>query len=299
MFQLPSPLQKIENEWTKKFDIQLYIKRDDLIHAAVSGNKWRKLKYNLTQAKYENKNTILTFGGAYSNHITATAKACELLGFNSIGIIRGEAYFPLNKSLQFAADCGMQLLYLDREHYKNKNISPLLEQIETNEAAIFIVPEGGANEYAIQGCTEIVDEINQQLMENYSTKNFDFICCASGTGTTIAGISMNLLAHQTAIGFSVLKHDTLKQEILSRIPNLKDNFSMQAAHFGGYAKTTPALLQFIRDFYKTNNIILDYVYTGKMMYAFFDMLSKGFFPSKSTIVVVHTGGVMNANLFEE
>ncbi|HMV15658.1 MAG TPA: pyridoxal-phosphate dependent enzyme [Chitinophagales bacterium] len=299
MFQLPSPLQKIENEWTKKFDIQLYIKRDDLIHAAVSGNKWRKLKYNLTQAKYENKNTILTFGGAYSNHITATAKACELLGFNSIGIIRGEAYFPLNKSLQFAADCGMQLLYLDREHYRNKNISPLLEQIETNEAAIFIVPEGGANEYAIQGCTEIVDEINQQLMENYSTKNFDFICCASGTGTTIAGISMNLLAHQTAIGFSVLKHDTLKQEILSRIPNLKDNFSMQAAHFGGYAKTTPALLQFIRDFYKTNNIILDYVYTGKMMYAFFDMLSKGFFPSKSTIVVVHTGGVMNANLFEE
>ncbi|HND83336.1 MAG TPA: hypothetical protein PKY54_08325, partial [Chitinophagales bacterium] len=153
MFQLPSPLQKIENEWTKKFDIQLYIKRDDLIHAAVSGNKWRKLKYNLTQAKYENKNTILTFGGAYSNHITATAKACELLGFNSIGIIRGEAYFPLNKSLQFAADCGMQLLYLDREHYRNKNISPLLEQIETNEAAIFIVPEGGANEYAIQGCT--------------------------------------------------------------------------------------------------------------------------------------------------
>lgn len=299
MFQLPSPLQKIENEWTKKFDIQLYIKRDDLIHAAVSGNKWRKLKYNLSQAKYENKNTILTFGGAYSNHITATAKACELLGFNSIGIIRGEAYFPLNKSLQFAADCGMQLLYLDREHYRNKNISPLLEQIETNEAAIFIVPEGGANEYAIQGCTEIVDEINQQLMENYSTKNFDFICCASGTGTTIAGISMNLLAHQTAIGFSVLKHDTLKQEILSRIPNLKDNFSMQAAHFGGYAKTTPALLQFIRDFYKTNNIILDYVYTGKMMYAFFDMLSKGFFPSKSTIVVVHTGGVMNANLFEE
>lgn len=175
----------------------------------------------------------------------------------------------------------------------------MLEQIEANEAAVFIVPEGGANEYAIQGCTEIVDEINQQLMENYSTKNFDFICCASGTGTTIAGISMNLLAHQTAIGFSVLKHDTLKQEILSRIPNLKDNLSMQAAHFGGYAKTTPALLQFIRDFYKTNNIILDYVYTGKMMYAFFDMLSKGFFPSKSTIVVVHTGGVMNANLFEE
>lgn len=297
MLKLPSPLQKIENELTRKFNVQLFIKRDDLIHQEISGNKWRKLKYNIKQAAYENKKTILTFGGAFSNHITATAKACAVFGFKSIGIIRGEEYFPLNKSLQFAKDCGMQLFYLDRENYKSKNIASFLSQSLFAENDIYFLPEGGANELAVKGCAEIVDEIHTQLAED-NNKNFDFICCACGTGTTLTGIASNLKSHQQAIGIAVLKYDKLQEEILQNNPNLSSSISIFNYPFGGYAKTSPQLIQFIKEFYTAHHILLDYVYTGKMMFGVFDLLSKNYFPKNSTIVVVHTGGVMNANVFE-
>lgn len=286
MFLLPSPLQKIENELTQQFKINLYLKRDDLIHPEISGNKWRKLKYNIEVAKRENKDTILTFGGAFSNHITATAKAAEVFKFKSIGIIRGEEHQPLNKSLQFAKDCGMQLYYLDRENYKNKNIDALPT---THDAQFtYILPEGGANALAIKGCAEIVDEINI---------DFDFIISACGTGTTIAGIASNLKTHQKALGIAVLKHEKLKEDIIHNNPDLKSEFLILDSHFGGYAKTSPALIQFIKTFYLEHNILLDYVYTGKMMYGIFDLISNNYFPENTTIVAVHTGGVMNANVF--
>jgi len=288
LLQLPSSLHKIENELTKQFGIHLFLKRDDLIHPEISGNKWRKLKYNLQQAKQERKTTILTFGGAYSNHITATAKACELFGFQSIGIIRGEEHQTLNKSLQFAKDCAMKLIYIDRENYKNKNLDSLLLNLDS----YYILPEGGANELAIKGCAEIADEIDM---------DFDFICCPSGTATTITGIASNIKKHQQAIGFSVLKgidflnNELIKQQNSFTLNRLSFNTNY---HFNGYAKINNELVDFIKLFYTEQNILLDYVYTGKMMYGIFDMIQNEKFAKGSTIIAVHTGGVMNANVFD-
>ncbi|MDB5225813.1 MAG: 1-aminocyclopropane-carboxylate deaminase [Bacteroidota bacterium] len=286
-FLLPSPLQQIENELTRKFNIHLFIKRDDLIHPQISGNKWRKLKYNIEQARKENKNTMLTFGGAYSNHITAVAAAGKLLGFITVGIIRGEEHAPLNKSLQFAKDCGMKLLYVDRETYRNKNYELQFTNYDLNKDDIYLLPEGGANELGVKGCKEIVDEIYI---------DFDFICSACGTGTTLAGIVQNLKPHQTAVGIAILKHETLANEIVSKFGIQHSSFNIQHYPFGGYAKTTPELIKFIKDFYDEQQIMLDYVYTGKMMYGIYDLISKNYFPENSTVVVVHTGGVVNANV---
>jgi 1-aminocyclopropane-1-carboxylate deaminase len=289
IFQLPSRLDKITNELTRKHSINLFLKRDDLIHPEISGNKWRKLKYNLAKAKEENKSAILTFGGAFSNHITATAKACEVFGFKSIGIIRGEAYLPLNKSLQFAKDCGMELIYLNREKYRSKNISDFRFQIlDFDEINTYILPEGGANELAVKGCAEIVSEIDI---------DFDYICCASGTGTTIAGIASNLQPHQQAIGFPVLKGGGFLYDEIKKLINV-ECLLMTEYHFGGYAKTTPELIKFIKEFYQEHQILLDYVYTGKLLYGIFDLISKNYFPENATIIAVHTGGVMNANVFD-
>lgn len=294
LFQLPTRLDCIENALTREQDIRLFLKRDDLIHAEISGNKWRKLKYNIEAAKQRQKKTLLTFGGAFSNHITATAAAGKYLGFKTVGIIRGEEHLPLNASLQFAVDAGMQLHYLDRTSFRNIrtsdetfNPSDWNIHLEMDEKDIYVIPEGGANTLALQGCREIVDEI---------IFDFDYICCASGTGTTIAGIADNLKEHQQAIGFAVLKHDNFLQEIHDKFPNTSICLSIQNAHFGGYAKTTPELLRFIYNFQEEHRIALDYVYTGKLMYHLFELIAQGFFPEKSTIIAVHTGGVANASV---
>jgi 1-aminocyclopropane-1-carboxylate deaminase len=290
IFNLPTRLDEISNELTRQFKVNLFIKRDDLIHPEIPGNKWRKLKYNIAQAQLEHKTTLLTFGGAFSNHITATAAAGKYLGFKTIGIIRGEEYTPLNKSLQFAKDCGMELIYLDREKYRSKNISDFRFQIsDFAESKICILPEGGANTLALKGCSEIVDEIDI---------DFDYICCACGTGTTIAGMATNLKPHQHALGFAVLKHDNLLEEITENLFIHNSKLSIQNYPFGGYARTTPELIQFIKDFYKEHQILLDYVYTGKLMYGIFDLISKNYFPENTTIISVHTGGVTNANVFD-
>lgn len=287
MFELPSPLQRIENNITRDYGINLFIKRDDLIHPEISGNKWRKLKYNIQQAKAEQKNTLLTFGGAFSNHITAVASAGKHLNFNTIGIIRGEEYSPLNASLQFAQDCGMQLIYVSRDKYKTKIVD--LEDLNLYQDELFIIPEGGANALGVKGCSELVDEIDI---------DFDCICCACGTGTTIAGIATQLASHQQAIGFPVLKNghflaDEIRKMTTANVQLVTDY------HFGGYAKTTQELIQFIKDFYKEQNILLDYVYTGKLLYGIMDLIKKNYFEKKSTVIAVHTGGVMNANVFKK
>ena len=286
MFNLPSSLQAVQNDITRKFKIHLFIKRDDLIHPEVSGNKWRKLKYNLEQARLENKTTLLTFGGAFSNHITATAAAGKLLGFKTIGIIRGEEYQPLNKSLQFAADSGIELYYINRVAYKDKKHIP--SSLFSDIDSMYILPEGGANVWAVKGCTEITDEIQT---------DFDFICCACGTGTTLAGIAGNLKAHQQALGFPVLKNGDFLTEEIKKFTTA-DFQLMTDYHFGGYAKTSPELIQFIKDFYAEHQILLDYVYTGKMMYGIMDLIAKNYFPPESVVIAVHTGGVMNANVLD-
>ncbi len=286
MFVLPTPLQPVQNHLTRANNIRLFLKRDDLIHPEISGNKWRKLKYNIAQAKLEHKSTLLTFGGAYSNHITATAAAGKLLGFRTIGIIRGEEYHPLNKSLQFAVDAGMQLIYQSRTAYKNKETIPAA--LFPNLDSIYVIPEGGANGLAVKGCAELVAEIHM---------DFDYICCACGTGTTLAGIAGHLKPHQQAIGFPVLKNGAFLSDEIKRLTSA-DFQLMTDYHFGGYAKTTPELLQFIKDFYTEHQVLLDYVYTGKMMFGIMDLIAKGYFPPESTVIAVHTGGVMNANVLD-
>ena len=271
--------------------------RLDIIHPYISGNKWYKLKYNLEEAKKKNKGTLVTFGGAYSNHIAATAAAGKEFGFNTIGVIRGEelatsprlsddpllkqerAEQPLNHTLRFAKGCGMQLHFVSRGDYRKRDSPEFLKLIPELPNDYYLLPEGGTNELAIKGCAEILSLIDIP---------FDFICCPVGTGGTIAGIISSLKKNQKAIGFSVLKG--LEFPFSSPSP-LQEGDIVTDYHFGGYAKHTPELLKFIDDFEKQNNIPLEQVYTGKMMFGIYDLIKKNHFLKNSTVIAIHTGGL--------
>jgi len=293
-----SPLQKLQSDFLDKADIQLYIKRDDLIHPLFGGNKWRKLKYNLIHAREQNIDTLLTLGGAWSNHIHATAAAGKHFGFHTIGIIRGEEHDPLNATLSFAKSQGMQLHYIDRQQYRQKNEPRFIEELKRRFGNIYILPEGGSNQLAICGCEEIVPEVNEQLSQQADTA-FDYICCASGTGATLAGLASMISREQQAIGFSALKGDFLQHEVrrfiegnetgdMSTISNWRVE---NRHHFGGYAKASDELINFIRTFRTRYAVELDAVYTGKMFYGLFDMIASAEFAPGSVIVAVHSGGL--------
>ena len=267
--------------------ISVTIKREDLIHPFVSGNKFRKLKYNLLQAKEENQETLLTFGGAYSNHIAAVAFAGKENGFKTIGIIRGDELrdkIATNPTLQFAQDCGMQFEFISREEYRLKNEIPFLENLKQQHGDFFLIPEGGTNELAIKGCQEILTKEDAQ---------FNYICCAVGTGGTISGIINSVLPHQKVLGFPALKGDFLKDEIRSFVNNdCDENWELITEyHFGGYGKVNQDLISFINQFFKNNNIPLDPIYTGKMVFGVIDMIDTNYFPSESKILLIHTGGI--------
>ncbi len=275
--------------------IQLFIKRDDLLHPLVSGNKWRKLKYNLLEMKRQEKGTLLTFGGAYSNHIYATAAAGKLFGFNTIGFIRGEAHTPLNSTLAYATAAGMELHYLNRETYRNKDESKFVENLKSRFQHCYLLPEGGSNEFAVQGCAELVPEINIP---------FDTICAACGTGATFAGIIEGLQPHQKAIGFSALHADGYFETEINRYLNLASptaaNYSIfYNYHLGGYARVTKELVYFMDWFKDTFDIQLDPVYTGKLMYGIFDLIKKRYFTPGSSVVAVHTGGLQGLEGMKE
>ncbi len=264
--------------------ISLFIKREDLIHPIVSGNKFRKLKYNLLQAKTENQTSLLTFGGAFSNHIAAVAFAGKENGFKTIGIIRGEELnnkVSENPTLQFAQDCGMQLEFITREDYREKNESNFLNQIKIKFGEFYIIPEGGTNELAIKGCEEILTPEDTK---------FDYICCAIGTGGTISGIINSALPNQKVLGFPALKGDFLQNEI--RIFARNKNWELITDyHFGGYGKICPKLVEFMNQFYKKNQILLDPIYTGKMVFGVMNMIEGKYFPENSKILLIHTGGI--------
>lgn len=246
------------------------------------------MKYNLEAATEQNYDTLLTFGGAYSNHIYASAAAGKRLGFNTIGIIRGETHQPLNPTLQFASDCGMQLEYIDRTSYRQKNQPEFIGQLKEKFGRFYLLPEGGSNALALRGCAEIIEEINQ---------DFDYVCSACGTGATLAGIISALEAEQKAIGFSALKgggflSDEIKIFLQQANTTPKAQWQINTDyHFGGYAKSTPELWQFIEQFKQNFDIPLDGVYTGKMFYGLFDLIGKSYFPEGSRIVAIHTGGL--------
>ncbi len=264
--------------------VKVFIRREDLIHPFVSGNKFRKLKYNLLQAKKENQHTLLTFGGAYSNHIAATAFAGKEHGFQTVGVIRGEeleAKIDENPTLQFAQDCGMKFEFVSRDTYRLKDTANFVEKLREKHGSFYLVPEGGTNEFAVNGCEEIL---------NKADEDYDFICCAVGTGGTISGLINGSFEGQKVLGFPALKGDFLQKDIRNFAKN--NNFSLlNEYHFGGYGKVTSELIEFINSFYKKNKIPLDPIYTGKMVFGVIDLIQKNYFPKNAKILLIHTGGM--------
>ncbi|WP_041233005.1 1-aminocyclopropane-1-carboxylate deaminase/D-cysteine desulfhydrase [Cylindrospermum stagnale] len=291
---VPPPIQRINSEIAHHAGVALDVLRLDLMHPWVNGNKWFKLKYNLLEAKQKNLTTLLTFGGAYSNHIFATAAAGNLLGFRTIGVIRGEERLPLNSTLSFAVQQGMQLVYLNRERYRQRQTVELQAELRQQFGEVFIIPEGGSNLNGVRGCMEIIEAVGA----------VDTVCVACGTGTTLAGMALSLHQGQNAIAFPVLKNgDFLAAEIGNLLTNYLDS-GMPAPnstpaswelvcdyHFGGYAKVNDQLLQFAQQFTKDYNIPLDYVYTAKMFFGVMDLLQQGFFQKGDRILLIHTGGL--------
>ena len=270
-------------------NIQVFIKREDLLHPNISGNKFRKLKYNLMAARKAGYQTLLTFGGAYSNHIAAVAAAGHEFGFHTIGIIRGEELVDKingnaihNPTLSLAQQHGMQFKFISRADYRDKTKPEFIEQLKHEHGEFYLIPEGGSNTLAVQGCSEILTEQDKQ--------HFDYICCVVGTGGTIAGIIESSSNRQTVFGFPALKGDFLQAEIEQWTS--KTNWKLiNNYHFGGYAKTTPELLQFVQDFKQTTTIEIEPIYTGKMLFGLFDLIDKGYFPANSQILAIHTGGL--------
>ena len=278
---------QVQNQFAfldKERNIQVYIKREDLIHPFVSGNKFRKLKYNLAEAKKRNFDTLLTFGGAFSNHIAAVAAAGKVEGFKTIGVIRGEELAIEtngNPTLKFASENGMQFEFVSREQYRPKTAPDFLLHLNQQIGAFYLIPEGGTTELAVKGCTEILTE---------EDKAFDFIACAVGTGGTISGIIESASLHQQILGFPALKGDFLQNEIRNFVT--KSNWHLiKGFEFGGYAKLTTELIVFMNDFLAETQVLLDPIYTAKMVFGVKSLIQDGFFPNDSKILLIHTGGI--------
>jgi len=275
---------KIKTLKNIRLNAQVSLKPDYLIHSTVSGNKYRKLKYNLQKAQSENYKGILTFGGAFSNHIAATAAAGQALNIPTVGVIRGEelaSKIELNSTLKYAKSCGKHLEYVSRSDYKQKNDAAYLKLLLENFKNFYVIPEGGTNALAIKGCQEILSQ------EDLS---FDIICCAVGTGGTIAGLINSSLPTQKIIGFPALKGGFLNEDICKFAT--QSNWELwEAYHFGGYAKVDSKLITFMNDFKTTYKIPLDPVYTAKMMYGIFDAIQTGKIPKNAKVLAIHTGGL--------
>jgi 1-aminocyclopropane-1-carboxylate deaminase len=265
-------------------NIQLYIKREDKIHPFVSGNKYRKLKYNLVEAQKQGFDTLLTFGGAFSNHIAAVASAGKIMGFKTIGVIRGEelgSKIPENATLSFAQRNGMRFKFISRELYRKKTSKKVLNELHEAFGNFYLVPEGGTNKLAVKGCEEILTEFD---------KTFDYVCTAIGTGGTISGLINCSKPSQQVLGFPALKGNFLQEDISKFVT--QNNWKLVTDyHFGGYAKINEELVVFINRFKKDFGIPLDPVYTGKMMFGVMDLIQKGYFPEHSKILAIHTGGL--------
>lgn len=268
--------------------VELFVKREDVLHSEISGNKFRKLKYNLQEAKRLGFTKLLTFGGAYSNHIAAVAAASKAFGFDTIGIIRGDELadkFMENETLKLAYENGMRFEFISRTAYRNKTSDEFLDQLKLKFGDFYLIPEGGTNAFAVQGCQEIL---------TVEDLNFGYICCAIGTGGTISGVINSSVENQKILGFPALKEDYLDAEILKF--SRKSNWELiRDYHFGGYAKTNPDLIDFVVDFNKTQNFEIEPIYTGKMFYGLFEMIKDNFFKPNSRILAIHTGGLQGLN----
>lgn len=283
-------------EFPDEIPVKIFMKRLDLIHPSISGNKWFKLKYNLVDARENGFDTLVTFGGAFSNHIYATAAAGKEYGFKTIGIIRGEEHSNLNPTLEFAASQGMRFVYVTRSDYRKKHLQDFTNWIHKKFGNVYIVPEGGTNQLALKGCREI-----PPLIEI----DYDYLCTPCGTAGTLSGLITGLSGKNKILGFSVLRGGSflIKQAerlIIEFSQNEYSNWSINLDyHFGGYAKINRELILFIRQFEEINGIILDPVYTGKMMYGIMALAKEGFFNENVSIVALHTGGVQGIEGMKE
>ncbi|MEN8125949.1 MAG: pyridoxal-phosphate dependent enzyme [Bacteroidota bacterium] len=285
--------QSVNLKELESYDISLYMKREDKIHPFISGNKYRKLKYNLFKAEEENKDTLLTFGGAFSNHISAVAFTGKEFDFNTIGIIRGdeldgniEEILKTNITLQTAKEHGMQFKFVSRSDYRLKHTDVFIDNLRKEFDDFYLIPEGGTNEHAIRGCEEILKSKDDK---------FDVICSAIGTGGTIAGLINSAKEHQNVLGFPALKGDFLKKEIEKYTIQNKNWSLITDYHFGGFGKINSDLINFINKFKEETNIPLDPIYTGKMMFGIVDLIKKGYFKEGSKILAIHTGGLQGIN----
>ncbi len=285
MPQLPSPIQEIFDPLFDQKGLRVYVKREDLIHPVIMGNKWRKLKYNLIKARAQGHQQVVTLGGAFSNHILATAAAASENNLLSFGIIRGdELNVESNPTLRQAAKLGMQFEFVSREKYSS--LRNRQSEITKMYPDSYIIPEGGTNEYAIQGCAELFNEINLA---------FDFICTPIGTGGTMAGVIKGLDNKANVLGISSLKGDFVHSMLSKLLDQHKINHRnyqvFDQYHFGGYAKTSDELVDFITEFRKKHQILLDPVYTGKLFYGVIDLIKQDFFKFNHKIILLHTGGI--------
>lgn len=280
--------QQVQLPILEEKGIELWIKREDKIHEFVSGNKFRKLKYNILEAKKQQKNTLLTFGGAFSNHIVATAVAGNLSGLKTIGVVRGEELANKlneilleNKTLYTANKNGMKFEFVTRENFRRKTDKDFINELRKKFGDFYLVPEGGTNELAIKGCEEILTEEDQK---------FDYICSAVGTGGTISGLINSAKNHQHIIGFPALKGNFLSEEIKKLTQ--KQHWQLQTEyHFGGYAKYNEELIRFINSFKEKTQIPLDPIYTAKMLFGILDLIAKNKYPKNTKILAIHTGGL--------
>lgn len=282
-----TPVQELDEPIARTAGIRLLVKREDLNHPYVSGNKWWKLKHNLSEISAQNKDTILTFGGAYSNHIYATAAAAAECNIKCIGFIRGEERLPLNPTLAAAVNFGMTLQYISREEYRKKKDEAFLSELKEKWGDPYLLPEGGTNELGVLGAKEF--GIGLQ------STSFDYLCVAVGTGGTIAGLIQATPEGAEIIGFPAIKGEGALASDIAKLSGEHTGSARwrleKAYHHGGYAKTTPELMAFMGQFERTHGFPLDPVYTGKMMYGVFDLLKQGYFPRGSTVLAIHTGGL--------
>ena len=281
------PIQAISDPWLTTRQIQLSVLRLDQVHPTISGNKWYKLKYNLIQAQREQHDTLLTMGGAYSNHLYATAAAGRAHGFRTVGVVRGEAHTPLNPTLQFCHDQGMELHYVGRAEFRQRSEAALQRQLKERFGRHYLLPEGGTNALAVQGCTEIIP----------TTSPCDYVAGCVGTGGTLAGIVVSTLHRARVLGFSALKGGSFLSDEIDRLTQqyngkTYDHYQLvHDYHFGGYARVKPALIDFINAFFRTTGIPLEPIYTGKMLYGLYDQIEQGFFSEGSRILAIHSGGL--------
>jgi len=280
--------QQVKLKEIESAGVSLWMKREDELHPYISGNKFRKLKYNLEEATNRGYDTLVTFGGAYSNHISALAYAGKMKGFKTIGIIRGDelAMQPervkANPTLSFALNMDMKLEFVSRELYRSRHEEAFIALLRKRIGEFYLIPEGGTNALAIKGCEEILqagDEV------------FDYICVAVGTGGTMTGLINSAVEGQGILGFASLKGDFLGEDIGKNTIRTENWSLVHDYHFGGYAKINEKLISFINQFYRSTTIPLDPVYTGKMMYGLVDMIRNKRFEKNSRILAIHTGGL--------